>query len=234
MQQPERRLYREHKYVILVLNDLGSKIAKADFRDAEQREDMMTDLTGVINLLHFHAQHEDEKIHGLLKKYRLPIVEEIEADHQHYESLFKVLKNKLSAIKLAKTDREKIDLGYQFYLNYRQFTAENLQHINKEEMQLMPELAKLCTEEELQSIDFPVYQAMNSEELVGMFETLFPVLNQDDKEYFIQDLIAAAPLKFNENWPKIAELLSIQDINDMAKRIELINRLSKDLSELVI
>ncbi|MBA2652642.1 MAG: hemerythrin domain-containing protein [Tatlockia sp.] len=225
MPRPERRLYREHKYVTFVLNELDKNIGKADFRDALQTKQIESDLETVINLLRFHAQHEDEKIHALLKKHGSEVFKEIEADHHSHATVFSHLKVKLKEVSKAKTDAEKINYGYQFYLNYRKFLAENLEHLHQEETVLMPELIRLCTKQELESIDNPVYQEMTPDQLVGMLETLFPVLNPDDKEYFIADLINAVPLKVRECWQSIARLLTVEEIEDMACRLELINEL---------
>lgn len=224
-QGPERRLYREHKYITFVMNELDNKIGKADFRDAEQTKKIMDDLSSVVNLLFFHAKHEDEKIHVLLKKHNSVIFKETESDHRNHEIVFNSLKEQLSNLSHAKSDKEKIDCGYHFHLSYRKFIAENLEHINREETLLMPELSRLCTKEDLESIDYPVYQIMTSEELIGMLKALFPVLNPDDKEYFICDLVDAVPNQVIENWSRIAELFTAVEIADLASKIELIQRM---------
>lgn len=229
--RPERRLYREHKYVTLVMNELDNKIGKTDFRDLEQIQAIAYDLNNIINLLGFHAKHEDENIHVLLKKHNSSVFKEIEADHQNHEAVFNSLKEKLADIKRASSDREKIDGGYHFYLSYRKFIAENLEHIHKEETLLMPELARLCSKEELESIDYPVYQAMTAEDIIGMLQTLFVVLNPDDKEYFISDIAEAVPNQLIENWVDIAALLTADEIADMAKRVVLIKQLSANQNE---
>ncbi|KTC86852.1 hemerythrin domain-containing protein [Legionella brunensis] len=226
-QRPERRLYREHKYVTSVMNELDNKIAKTDFRDINQIKEIANGLSNVINLLTFHAKHEDEKIHTLLKKHNSYVVEEIESGHQKHEAIFDHLKEKLALISKAESEREKVDEGYLFYLSYRRFIAENLEHIYKEETLLMPELARLCTKEELESIDYPVYQSMTSEQMVGMLKTLFTVLNFDDKKYFITDLVDAVPDKVVESWSSIAALLTASEIADMANRIVLIKQLAE-------
>ncbi|STX44178.1 Uncharacterized conserved protein [Legionella donaldsonii] len=230
-QGPERRLYREHKYITLVMNELDNKIGKTDFRDLQQVQDIASDLNNLVNLLGFHAKHEDEKIHGLFKKHNSYVFQEVEADHQHHEAIFNALKNKLAAIRRANSDKERIESGYHFSLSYRKLIAENLEHLHKEETQLMPELARLCSKEELESIDYPVYQVMTAEEIVGMLKTLFAVLNPDDKEYFIRDIAHAAPSKLIENWANIAALLTAAEMADMGKRVGLIKQLSAKQNE---
>ncbi|WP_019215125.1 hemerythrin domain-containing protein [Legionella tunisiensis] len=230
-QRPERRLYREHKYITLVMNELDHKIGKTDFRDSQQVQEIASDLNNLVNLLGFHAKHEDEKIHGLLKKHNSTAFQDVEADHQNHEAVFNALKVKLAAITEMHSDREKIEGGYHFYLSYRQFIGENLEHLHKEETLLMPELARLCSKEELESIDYPVYQAMTAEEIVGMLQTLFAVLNPDDKEYFISDIADAVPNKLIEKWAAIATLLTAAEIADLATRVELIKQLSAKQNE---
>jgi hypothetical protein len=196
------RFYREHKYVSFELSELERLIAKTDFKDDAQVSKVEEQLILLENMLKGHAAWEDGSIHELLRKKGSNLHEAIENDHKHHEEMFKQFKNQLTEITNCIDIIEKLKLGYEFYLLYRLFVAENLQHLHKEETIIMPELHKLYTDDELRQLDFSTYSHMTSEEIVHMIEVLFPHMDVNDYEHFLRDIKDSQPEKFKEVWNK--------------------------------
>lgn len=193
-----------------------------DFRSHVQVEELSKKIESLIELMQGHAEHEDKTIHQLLRNKKSQIQAKIETDHLLHQQIFTHLKGKLTDIKSCSDPEERISLGYDFYLAFREFEADHLKHINEEEKTIMPELQRLYTDEELRTgIDFKTYEVMSTDEMLHMLEVLFPTYNLDDKIAFIQDIKDAQHDKFKIIWPKVASKLFSED-----EKIEVIKKLS--------
>lgn len=203
------KLYREHKYVSFVLSELERLIAKTDFTDDAAVDLIQSEWQQIREMLEGHAYHEEHNFHALLEKKGSTIHHEAHNDHEHQEEALENLQNLLDAVK---TSHDRIEAGYQFYLHFRKFAADNLLHLHEEETKLLPELQRLCTDEELRAIEHPTYELMTEDEMVEMLQILFPHMNYSDKCAFLTDIKLAQPEKFLGVWNKVNHLLSPQEI----------------------
>jgi hypothetical protein len=203
------KLYREHKYVSFALNELERLIAKTDFASDPAIEHIQNEWQSIKEMLKGHAFHEEQNIHALLEKKGSIVHREAHNDHDHQEEALENLQHLLDAVKKSP---DRIEAGYQFYLVYRKFAGDNLLHLHEEETKLLPELQRLCTDEELRSIEHPTYDLMTAEEMVEMVQVLFPHMNFSDKCAFLTDIRLAQPKKFPQFWDKAKEFLNAEEI----------------------
>ncbi len=190
------QFYREHKYVSSALNDLERLIARTDFCNLNSVKEVEQAFESLSNMLQGHAHYENERLHMLLKQKNALIFEHIEKDHAAQDHHLLELKKLLQEISLQTNNDEKIAQGYHFYLAYRKFVADNLTHLHEEETQILPELQKLYSDEELRQVEAQTYREMTPSEMLEMLQTLFPHMNTHDKRAFLSDILALAPEKF--------------------------------------
>ncbi len=203
------KLYREHKYVSFALNELERLIAKTDFTNDTALKHIQEEWHPIKEMLKAHAQHEEQNFHALLEKKGSAIHREAHNDHEHQEETLEKLQDLLDAIKTSPNREEG---GYQFYLAYRKFVGDNLLHLHEEETKLLPELQRLCTDEELRAIEHPIYDLMTVEQMVEMVQVLFPHMNFSDKCAFLTDIKLAQPKKFLKLWDNASLFLSAEEI----------------------
>ncbi len=206
------KLYREHKYVSFALSELERVIAKADFTDDEALKCVQREWQLVKEMLEGHAHHEEQNFHPLLERKGSTIHHEAHEDHAHQEEALKDLQDLLEAIKRSP---DRVEAGYQFYLAFRKFVGDNLLHLHEEETKLLPELQRLCTDEELRAIEHPTYAIMTVKELVEMVQVLFPQMNFSDKCAFLTDIRLAQPKKFLELWNLANSFLTPEEIEQL-------------------
>lgn len=206
------KLYREHKYVSFALNELERLIAKTDFTDDAAINHIQNDWNSIREMLEGHAYHEEHNFHALLERKGSTIHHEAHNDHEHQEETLKSLQYLLDAVK---TSPDRIEAGYQFYLAYRKFVGDNLLHLHEEETKLLPELQRLCTDEELRAIEHPTYNAMTGEDIAEMVQVLFPHMNFSDKCAFLTDIKLAEPQKFQQLWDKADRFLTAVEIKKL-------------------
>ncbi len=203
------KLYREHKYVSFALSELERLIAKTDFTDDAAIAEIRSEWQRVKEMLEGHAHHEEHNFHALLEKKGSTIHHDAHDDHEHHEETLKHLQFLLDAIK---TSSNPIEAGYQFYLAYRKFVGDNLLHLHEEETKLLPELQRLCTDEELRAIEHPTYDLMTVEEMKEMVQVLFPHMNFSDKCAFLIDIQLAQPNKFLQLWEQANSFLTAEEV----------------------
>jgi hypothetical protein len=191
------------------LNELERLIAKADFANDPAIEHIQDEWQSIKEMLKGHALHEEQNIHALLEKKGSTIHHEAHNDHNHQEV---ALGNLQYLLDIIKTSPDRTEAGYQFYLAYRKFVGDNLLHLHEEETKLLPELQRLCTDEELRFIEHPAYDLMTAKEMVEMMQVLFPHMNFSDKCAFLTDIRLAQPKKFLELWDKANEFLNTEEI----------------------
>jgi len=189
------KLYREHKYVSFALSELERLIARTDFSKEAEIEHVQKEFASIKEMLKGHAKHEEKNFHALLEKKGSTIHREAHDDHEAQETSLEHLQ---SLLDLTLTSSDPIEVGYQFYLNFRKFVGDNLLHLHEEETRLLPELQRLCTDEELRALEYPTYRLMTTTEIQEMLNVLFPHMNPSDKQAFLKDIEEAEPQKFLE------------------------------------
>lgn len=204
------KLYREHKYVSFALNELERLIAKADFTNAITLKKVEEEWLLIKTLLQEHANYEEHNIHPLLEKKGSTIHLEAHHDHGHQEASLEHLQCLLDAIRAS---HDRWEAGYQFYLAYRKFVGDNLLHLHEEETKILPELQRLCTDQELRAIEHPTYANLSIQEMVEMLQILFPHMNFSDKCAFLKDIRLAQPKKFLALWNNANQFLNTDEIN---------------------
>ncbi|MBI2792824.1 MAG: hypothetical protein HYX61_12780 [Gammaproteobacteria bacterium] len=189
------RFYREHKYLIFLLFELERLIAKTDFRVNDQILKIKEKLSSFAALLKGHGIHEENALHVLLKNKDSQVHEKVEREHQHHEEQSFLLDQKLDAI-LKENENLKVSLGYEFYLAYRLFLIENLQHFHQEETVIMSELQRLYSDDELKKVERNTYHHMTPQEMIEMMQILSPHMDPNDKAFFLNDIKEADLEKF--------------------------------------
>lgn len=207
-----RRLYTEHKYVTYTLSEFSRFVAKTDFSNNDQIGVVKDKFEGVKGLMNGHAAHENERIHELLRRKGSHVQDAMETDHAGHDSTFHSLDEVLE-LSLTETDVEqKKAAGYRFYLEFQKFEASNLMHQFYEETQIMPELHRLYTDEEiLEFVDKHSYEQMSGEDLAGMMQELFPHFNKDDKYGMLNDIRLTQPAKFQVAFSGVLPMLSEEE-----------------------
>lgn len=189
------RFYREHKFVTSFINDVTRLIASTDFSDDAATAVVRERMGQVLTMLEYHAEHEDTAFHTLLVEKGSTVHQSCEADHKAHVERFSALRNAINTILEATNETDKVRLGYDFYLQFREFEADNMHHINVEEREVMPELQRLYTDEELRAVEAKTYHIMTPDQMVHMMQVIFPHMNSQDHFAFLSDIATATPEK---------------------------------------
>lgn len=209
------RFYREHKFVSAALNDLERLIARADFCSETDLAEVQRVFNTTTQMLKHHAEYENERIHCLLRAKNSALFQDFEHEHAKQEKDILALANLIKGIGHTDASDLRIEKGYQLYLAYRKFVAENLLHLHEEESVLLPELQRLYSDEALAAVSNIAYAQMMPEHMVEMVKGLFPHLNKYDRHAFLSNMQVQQPKKFSEAWPSICALLESDEQKEL-------------------
>lgn len=200
------RFYREHKYVIDMFIDFQKLVARCDFLDPQQVDNVITEFNKIVVLIECHAEHEDKAILELLKSKGSKLYENNRKDHINQHFLLHRMIDDLGKIS-ALRNNERLSKGYKFYLDYVEYFGDSLKHMHAEETLIMPELHRLCTDEELMELGRKTYDIMTPVEILHMIRALFGHFNPDDITKFLSELNYLVPEKLAKVWNDISELM---------------------------
>jgi hypothetical protein len=215
------KFYREHKYVSFRFDELERLIARTDFRKETELNKVKRAFEELIALLEAHAHYEDTALHVLLKQKNSAVYKHIEEDHKNLDPQIASLRGLLSQISEARTDEDKVEAGYQFYLWFRKFSGDNLLHLHEEETIILPELQRLYSDEELKKVEAATYNIMTTDQLIHMMQELFPQMNPSDWEVFLTDIRDAVPAKFVEAWNGIKSTMTPDQEEYFVKKLNI-------------
>jgi len=152
-----------------------------------------------------HAEYENDRLHALLKQKNSSssIYAHIEEDHAAQDRQLLEIEEMIRGISQESEKEKRIERGYQLYLAYRKFVADNLAHLHEEETQILPELQRLYSDSELRQVEAATYREMAPEHMIHMIEILFPHMNTHDRQAFLIDIITLEPEKFDVIWKSI-------------------------------
>ena len=110
------RLYREHKYLFYVLSELLQLVSTLNFSIKESRNELRNQLNKISSLFQSHAEHEESRIHFILRNKCSPIFHEAEEHHHEQKLYFEGLDKKLDLIDSVSNTDDIHFHGYEFYL----------------------------------------------------------------------------------------------------------------------
>jgi hemerythrin-like domain-containing protein len=210
------RFYREHKYVSSALNDLERIIAQADFTQNDVIAQVKTQFEKLAAMLTEHARYENERVHQLLRVKKSDVFQGIEEEHEHHKNDMLQILGLFKKVEEESIGENRILKGYELYLAYRKFVANNLLHLHEEETNILPELQRLYSDDELRQVAAVAYNAMTPEQIVSMLEGLFVHMNTHDRYAFLENIHILVPQKLSLAWPRIREILSDQEQHTVA------------------
>lgn len=214
------RLYREHKYLFYVFSEVLRLASTLDLSTAESLVKFKNELKKLALLFQSHAEHEEGRIHAILKNKNSTLFSEAEHQHREQEIYLDKIQEKVNLIAGMK-ENEAHFLSYEIYLDLRNFFSHNLNHFDYEERILMPELHRLLSDDEIREIDRISYRQMSPEEMIDMMAVLFPHMNCEDKFTFLNDIKDCEPKKFEFAWSGISPQIEKNARNKLMKLLNI-------------
>ncbi len=179
-----------HKGLRRGLWGLALHIGELDWSDEKAVEAAGHELERMVHFLRAHAASEDEVQFPFLES-RVPGTTQQEQDeHRELESRLDLIEKHWYQL-LRGADRE--ILGYRFYLEYNQFVARYLDHMDREERHLTEAFYRYCSEREIEDTFKQVVARTTPQSMDLMLSYMIPAMSPADRGRFMARTKAAAP-----------------------------------------
>ncbi|WP_112829089.1 hemerythrin domain-containing protein [Rhizobium cremeum] len=201
--------------------DMLNRIGTADFENPEETETVLGNLRSFIVFAASHVMHEDEHIHGVLRA-RGASTATLEDQHDDHRTAFATLEKLASDIEKA-WPMHKQAAGRKLYLAFAAYLAEDLAHMHEEETVTAPELWRICTDEELATIEMHIIASMSPEKNMAFLRLMIPAMNPAERAAMLSAMQQNTP---PEMFSAIVEFavrpsLSEKAFSDLSERIAL-------------
>lgn len=215
-----------HKGLRALLYDTALSIQHTDFTQEAQARATFRKVEKVLWLFEGHADKEDTKIFPLLQAVAPDVVDDFEKQHVTDHQLGEDLQDAIVAYDSAQSVPQRIQCGAKLMRAFDEFTAFNLQHMNKEETIINSLLWKHYTDEQILSVQHEIVSSIPPDKNEWYSRWMIKGINDVELFRWLQAVQKMAPAPvFNglcamagqelpeERWKAIRDQLEEQNVS---------------------
>jgi hypothetical protein len=215
-------LYREvHKGLRYALFQLTIEAGAADVTDTGARDELVTHVHGVLELLNDHHDHERDHMEPLIAERAPSLAALVEEGHTETEA--DMVEIELRTDKLAgAAGRDAVAAGWDLYGCLTMFTARYLAHMGLEEGAVMETLRESTSLEDLFVVQVVLRGSIAPPKMCEFLKVVMPAINVDERTEMLGGMHAGAPPEVFELFRSTAEAsLSRAQYEEVADRLGL-------------
>ena len=178
-----------HKGLRRGLWGLAQKIGELDWDGRAEVEAVGREIENMLRFLREHAANEDQIQFPFLEERAPGSTRQEQQEHRDLEYRLDLLEKHWYHL-LREQDRN--EAGYQFYLEYNQFLARYLDHMDREERQLTQAFYQHCSDPEIENAFKKIIDRASPQDMGLMLSYMFPAMNPDERLHFMAKAKAAA------------------------------------------
>jgi Hemerythrin HHE cation binding domain len=182
-----------HKGLRALLYDTALSIQHTDFSQEAQAKATFRKVEKVLWLFEGHATIEDSKVFPLLNDVAPDVVDDFEQQHETDHKLGHNLQNTIVAYDFATTDTDRVHAGVHLQRAFDEFTAFNLQHMNREETTINELLWKHYSEEQLLALQHGIVSSIPPDKNEWYSRWMIKGINDPEMIGWLQKVQQTAP-----------------------------------------
>lgn len=215
-----------HKGLRALLYDTALAIQHTEFLQAEQARHAFDKVEKTLWLFDSHAHTEDELLFPLLQTFAPDIVMDFEQQHQRDHELSESLRLIIHSYAFVADDTEKLQCGILLQQAFDEFTAFNLQHMNREETIINEALWQHYADQDIAAIEKTIVASLPPDKAEFSGKWIMRGLNSTEIITWLKKVQAMAPdFVFNglcaigarelpaERWTAIRERMEHRSVN---------------------
>lgn len=194
-----------HKGLRSMIYDQGKKLMQTDFADQDAVWKELNNLEHSLNLLEDHGKHEERHVFPAIKEQASDMVDDFTGQHRNIDRRISAVQNSLSRIKGIKNVEERIQEGEKLNRIYNDLAAYYLEHMNREETEMLPATWQFLSDEEIGNLRSNIQKEVTPERLAEQLTWSIGATNNTELIGLLKGLKATAPETVIENMKRIAE-----------------------------
>ena len=185
-----------HKGLRRGLWGLAQKIGELDWDDEAEVESAGRELENMLLFLREHSANEDEIQFSFLEKRAPGATRKEQEEHRELDYRLDLLEKHWYQL-LRESERREV--GYQFYLEYNQFLASYLDHMDREERELTDAFYLHCSDPEIDDAFKQIVARTSPQDMSVILSYMIPAMNPAERIEFMSKAKAqAAPQVFDK------------------------------------
>lgn len=194
-----------HKGLRVLLYDTAAKIQQTDLGDETAGAAVIEQVAEVLYLFESHAHGEDHFFNEPLEKINPEVSQLFQKEHEEDHRLGLVLTNLLGSWKSERTVEGRRDAGLKLAYAFNEFTAFNLYHMNKEEIELNAVLWKTYSDDEIRAIEQTLIQQIPPQKMAKYAKWMVRGINDTELARWFNEVNQFAPKEVFNMLSGIAE-----------------------------
>jgi hemerythrin-like domain-containing protein len=182
-----------HKGLRAWLFEAGLRIQRTDFSNKHKGLAIVAELKQIIKVLQKHTWNEDNNLFPRVEAVAPFVIALFEQEHEKDNDLAKKMQSWLDKYTDAVTEKERLKSGIGILHTFNEFTAFNLQHMNKEEMIVNELLWAHYTDKEIQEITAGIIRNQNPEDSILLGKWMIKGMNDVEIINWLKHVSMAAP-----------------------------------------
>jgi N-acetyl-1-D-myo-inositol-2-amino-2-deoxy-alpha-D-glucopyranoside deacetylase len=213
-------LYRDiHKAVRAAMFEVTLEAGRLDPTDRSARRRLAESVRELVELLRFHAEHEDVHIEAAIAEVLPERAAEIAAEHDTLHARMYELVD-IADLALDETRTDDRAAVHHLYMELASFVSAYLAHQDLEERIVMPALWDAFDFETLLGIHNTILASIAPDDMAKALTVMLPNLNNDDRVELLGGMQASAPPEvFDGVFALATQVLAEADIASVANRI---------------
>ena len=194
-----------HKSIRSMIYNSASKLQSTDFSDEKESKEMLLSLRQDLELLHEHAEHEDNIIFPEIADNEPEMIKILNDEHIELESKLNKLLTQMNKIYITSNDEERLVFGEELNNMFNDFSASYLAHMNHEEATVLEASFKYLSDDELIAIRTRIQTKIPAERYKIWLNWMLKSLNNSELVGLLGGMKASAPAQVFENVLQVSE-----------------------------
>lgn len=182
-----------HKSLRSIIYDSSSSLQVTNFSNFEETESMLNILIKNLELLHEHAENEDNIIFPEIAEIEPIMIKELNEEHKDLELKLKDILSQVERIRNSTSEEERFEQGIKLNDLFNDFAATYLAHMNHEEQTVLKASQKYLSDAELIAIRTRIQTKISPEQYKIWLNWMLKSLNNYELKNLLIGMRAGAP-----------------------------------------
>lgn len=182
-----------HKSLRSIIYDSSSSLQVTNFSNFEETESMLNILIKNLELLHEHAENEDNIIFPEIAEIEPIMIKELNEEHKDLELKLKDILSLVERIRNSTSEEERFVQGIKLNDLFNDFAATYLAHMNHEEQTVLKASQKYLSDAELIDIRTRIQTKISPEQYKIWLNWMLKSLNNYELKNLLIGMRAGAP-----------------------------------------
>ncbi len=182
-----------HKALRAMLYDTALTLQQTYFADTEEAAEALEKVNSVIGAFEQHGHHEDNILMPTIEEFQPSTVASFEKEHIDDRRMGYDLKHLQNIYKAAHSRQERLIAGSAIIKAFGDYMIFNLQHMQREEIELNKLLWDHFTDDEIQKINAQTVASISPEELSLGSRRIMQAINSEEAINWLTEVKEKAP-----------------------------------------